>query len=174
MNAPLDPFGVLVSNLSDLIRDAGFTCTRNDVDGSWFFRSSDDYYRRIFVRDGMFVVGQVSRASPERDVVVSSNLPDVELYLVYWLCRVRRERLRLPRLMTASIPLTADKAAAGYSVSHTGGRWVLTDQTKGTERMSGTTHTELVTFSYYLNMTPDDLQDALKAPEGKTPFFPVE
>ena len=40
--------------------------------------------------------------------------------------------------------------------------------------MSGTTHTELVTFSYYLNMTPDDLQDALKAPEGKAPFFPVE
>ncbi|MET4137554.1 Imm61 family immunity protein [Pseudarthrobacter sp. PvP090] len=173
MSEPLDILDPAIARLSDLIRDAGFTCTKNDADGSWYFRSGDDHYRHLSVRDDDFVLGQVDRANPEVDIVVSSSLRDVELYLVYWLCRVWRSRHRLPRLMTASIPLTADKAAQGYEVSHEPGRWILADRTTGIERMWGTDDTELVTFSYYSSMTPDDLQDALKAPTGKPPFFPV-
>lgn len=173
MNDTMDILDPVIARLSGLIREAGYTCTKNDVDGSWSFHSGDDHYRRLFVREGDFVLGQVNRANPEKDIVLSSSLRDVELYLVYWLCRAWRERHWLPRLMTASIPLTADKAAAGYVVVDNVGRWALTDQSTGTERMSGTTHTELVTFSYYSNMSPEDLQGALRAPAGKLPFFPV-
>lgn len=56
----------LMARTADLIAEAGHKAGKSDSDGSWHFAPSGDYYRHVFVRDGLFVLGQVDRANPNR------------------------------------------------------------------------------------------------------------
>src|SRR5688500_4713402 len=162
----------LMARTADIIAEAGHQASKSDSDGSWYFAPSGDNYRHVLVRDGLFVLGQVDRNNPEYDVFASENARDVELFIVFWLCSSFRSQRRLPKLLTVPVPVTIDKAAPGFSVERDGSAWVLKEAATGAERRSSSA-SGMVHFSYYVNLSPEELRAACMAPEGKPPFFPL-
>ena len=161
----------LMARTADIIAEAGHKASKSDGDGSWYFAPSGDYYRHVFVRDGLFVLGQVDRANPEREVFASENPRDMELFMTFWLCSNWRSQHNLPRLLTVPVPVTPDKAAPGFVIEREGRSWVLKEPATGVERRSSD-DSGLVRFSYFVTMSPEELRAACMAPEGKPPFFP--
>lgn len=117
------------------------------------------------------MLGQVDRANPEREVFASENPRDMELFITFWLCRNWRDDHNLPRLLIVPVPVTADKAAQGFVIERDNRSWVLKEAATGAERHSSDA-SGLVHFSYYVNLSPEELRAACMAPEGKHPFFP--
>lgn len=172
MNGKLLELDGLMARSAPLIAEAGYTASKDDTDGSWYFSPSGDYYRRVHVRDGAFVLGQMDRGSAEEDVFASENAGDMELFIAYWLCSSWRSQRRLPMLLTVPVPVTRDKAAPGFAFERDGATWVLREEATGIERRSYD-DSGLVRFSYYVNMSPNELREACMAPAGKPPFFPL-
>ena len=172
MNDKLQQLDELMARSAALIATAGYTASKDDSDGSWYFSPSGDYYRHVHVRDEAFVLGQVNRDRPERDVFASENARDMELYIVFWLCSDWRSSRGLPMLLTAPIPVTMDKAAPGFTFERDGSTWVLVETRSGAERRSYN-DSALVGFSHYVHLSPEELREACMAPEGKPPFFPL-
>jgi hypothetical protein len=172
INDKLQELDELMSRSAALVADAGLTASKDERDGSWYFSPSGDYYRHVFVRDGYFVIGQVNRARPEQDVFASPNARDMELFIAFWLCSNWRSQRRLPMLVTVPVPVTIDKVAPGFTIERDGSTWVLKESDAGAERRSYD-DAALVKFSYYVNMSPEELHEACMAPEGKPPFFPL-
>lgn len=161
----------LMARTADLIAEAGHKAGKSDSDGSWYFAPSGDYYRHLFVRDGLFVLGQIDRANPEWEVFASENPLDMELFLTVWLCSNWRVDHNLPMLLTVPVPVTPDKAAPGFSIQRDDRSWVLKEAATGVERHSSDS-SKLVHFSYYVTLSPEELRAACMAPQGKSPFFP--
>lgn len=162
----------LMARTADIIADAGHEASRDDSDGSWYFAPSGDNYRHVLVRDGLFVLGQVDRSNPEYDVFASENVRDMELFIVFWLCSSWRSQRGLPKLLTVPVPVTIDKAAPGFSLERGCSAWVLKETATGAERRSSNA-SGLVHFSYYVNLSLEELHAACMPPEGKPPFFPL-
>jgi hypothetical protein len=172
VNSKLQELDDLMARSAALVGDAGYRVSKDDSDGSWYFSPDGDYYRHVFVRDGVFVLGQVSRANPEREVFASENPRDTELFMTFWLCSSWRFQHNLPMLLTVPVPVTADKAAPGFAIERDGRMWVLKEEASEVERRSFD-DTELIHFSYYVTMSPEELREACMAPEGRAPFFPL-
>jgi hypothetical protein len=60
----------LMARTADIIAEAGHKAGKRDSDGSWYFAPSEDSYRHVLVRDGLFVLDQVDRANPAGSLCV--------------------------------------------------------------------------------------------------------
>ncbi|WP_295125416.1 Imm61 family immunity protein [uncultured Leifsonia sp.] len=94
----------------------------------------------------------------------------MDKYLTYSFCYRVRERSRLPMLLIVPIPVTIDKVAPGYTITKAAGpRYELHHRDESTIRRGS--DTDLVEFSHYVALTPEELRASALDLEGKPHFM---
>jgi hypothetical protein len=94
----------------------------------------------------------------------------MEKFLTYYFCRRLREKRRLPMLLVVSIPVTVDKVAPGFTITDPGGLgYELRHRDESVVRCGD--DVELIKFSHYVTLTPDEIRESALDPEGKPHFM---
>ncbi|MFE4467350.1 Imm61 family immunity protein [Leifsonia sp. NPDC056824] len=141
---------------------------------AWVFASSGGEIRNFLrVVDDQLVLSQAQRSNTDESVEFSSpSLTDMEKFLTYYFCRRLRGRKRLPMLLVVSIPVTVDKVAPGYRITDPGGPGYELHH-RGDDIVRRGNKWELIEFSHYVALSPDEIRESALDPEGK-PHFMVE
>ncbi|MFC8038883.1 Imm61 family immunity protein [Paenarthrobacter sp. NPDC057355] len=164
----MDFLEALVARIMKFAGDTGIGVSSNPSDKTWFL-TMGDVRQHLKIRNGAFVLGVSHRGQPENDVFVTSLASNMEKYLLYQICMNARFSKNLPLLLTVPIPVTREKVAPGFVLTGHGRNSQLIDQHTGA--ISFGNDVDLVEFSHYAALTPDDLVEACLAPHGKSPFF---
>ena len=139
---------------------------REKFDG-WIFASSGGEIRNFLrVVDDQLVLSQAQRSDTDENLVFSTPK-----FLTYYFCRRLRERKRLPMLLVVSIPVTNDKVAPGFKITDAGVRDELHQLGESVTRAG--VDVELIKFSHYVALSPEEIRESALDPEGK-PHFMVE
>ena len=139
---------------------------------AWVFADTGAEIRNFLrVVDDRLFLTRAQRASTEESLEFSSPLlEDMEKFLTYLLCSSLRGDKGLPMLLVVSIPVTIDKVAPGFEVTDSGDRWYeLHHSSDGVVRTGN--RTELVEFSHYVNLSPEEIRQSALDPEGKPHFM---
>ena len=140
--------------------------------GGWVFASSGGEIRN-FLRlvDGRLALTQAQRSNTKERLEFSTPLlTDMEKFLTYFFCRRLREEKRLPMMMVVPIPVTRDKVAPGFTITDPGGPgYELHHAGEGVVRCGD--DVELIEFSHYVALSPDEIRESALDPEGKPHFM---
>ena len=143
-----------------------------EFDG-WLFASNGGEIRNFLrIVDGQLALTQAQRSNTRERLVFSSPLlTDMEKFLTYYFSGSLREKRRLPMLLVVSIPVTVDKVAPGFTITDSGVRDELHHVGEGVVRAG--VDVELIEFSHYVALSPEEIRESALDPEGK-PHFMVE
>ena len=143
-----------------------------EFDG-WVFATSGGEVRNFLrIVDDQLMLTQAQRTNTRERLVSSSPLlTDMEKFLTYYFCRSLREERRLPMLLVVSIPVTVDKVAPGFTITDAGVRDEL--HQRGESVVRAGVDLELVEFSHYVTLSPEEIRASALDPEGE-PHFVVE
>ena len=139
---------------------------------AWVFDSTGGEIRNFLrIVDDRLALTQAQRANTEEDLVFSTPLlEDMEKFLTYFFCGSLRGRERLPMLLVVSIPVTTEKVAPGFTITDPGEPWYELHHF-GESVVRAGNKTELVEFSHYVALTPDEIRESALDPEGKPHFM---
>ena len=166
MTTDIEP---MMSRFPELAKAANYSMARSD-EGTWCFYNLGGEVR-LYVRqaDGRFVLSRAERGAPESTLFASSDLDDVEKFLVFHLTGHYRRRQGQPLLLVAPVPVTADSVAPGFSLQPDGdGEAVLTEAATGTERRGRVI--ALAEFSHYAALSAAELRTVTVHP-ADSPVF---
>lgn len=139
---------------------------------AWIFANSGGeirYYLRLV--DGWLVLTNAERSETTEQLVFSTPLlADMEKFLTYYFCDSLRGDRQLPMLLVVPIPVTNDKVAPGFTITDSGGPGYELHQ-GGESIVRRGDDTELVEFSHYVTLTPDEIRESALDPEGKPHFM---
>ncbi|MFE4467349.1 Imm61 family immunity protein [Leifsonia sp. NPDC056824] len=143
-----------------------------DFDCLVFASSGGEIRNFLRVVDDQLVLTQAQRSNTDEDLVFSTpQLTDMEKFLTYYFSGSLREKRRLPMLLVVSIPVTKDKVAPGFKITDAGARDELHHRGESVVRAGD--YVELIEFSHYVVLSPDEIRESALDPEGK-PHFMVE
>ncbi|WP_374178905.1 Imm61 family immunity protein [Leifsonia sp. WHRI 6310E] len=164
----------MVDRVNEVAIPAHFGGVLGKLSGAWVFANRGGEIRNYLrIVDGGLVLTNVERAETVEQLVFSTpSLSDMEKFLTYYFCDSLREDRRLPRLLVVSIPVTIDKAADGYTVVETEGIGYELHR-RGESVVRRGSDTDLVEFSHYVALTPEEIRASALDPEGK-PHFMVD
>ena len=161
MSSEIEP---MIDRLLETIHATGYSIVTSQ-DGSWCLYNLGGEIK-IYLRqvDDLYVLSTTERARDEHILFTSPQLVDIELALLYRFTNLFRRRERRPFLMPTSVPVTASKAAPGYTVSKDfNGTWLL--QSPDGPRRTGRQIT-LIEFSHYADMSPYELWTSMNHAEN--------
>jgi|GEM_PF-1670196 len=160
----------MVDRVNEVAVPADFGGAFYEKFDAWVFADTGaeirDYLRIVGDR---LVLSNAQRAETKERLIFSPPLlEDMEKFLTYHFCNSLRELRRLPRLLVVSIPVTNDKVAPGfaireleeYELHHTGEPVVRCG-----------VDVDLVKFSHYVGLTPEEIRESALDPEGKPHFM---
>jgi hypothetical protein len=170
----IDPAEVqgMVDRVNTLAIPAGYGASFYQEFDAWLFANLG-FEIRIFLRivDDHLVLTHAERGDTKETPVFSTPLlTDMEKYLTYYFCRSLRSDKGLPRLLVVSIPVTIDKVAPGFTITDPGGPWYeLHHPGESVTRRADIV--DLVEFSHYVVLSPDEIRESALDPEGKPHFM---
>lgn len=168
MEVTVESLREMVSRISHIAVEADVEVSEALRAGAWHFYHAG-IEDKVQIEGENLVLSNRERNLPLQDEFITSELADMEKYLIYHFCSIARSRKGLPRLLVVPIPLTNDKVAVGYEIKGGPGMFELVDRFSNIRRYAF--NTELIKFSYYVNLSPEELYDACMAPNGTPPFF---
>ena len=128
---------------------------------------------RNFLRiaEDRLVFTEAYRSNDDKKLVFSTPLlTDMEKFLTYRLCNSLRWDRQLPMLLVVSIPVTNDKIAPGFTITKAPGPGFELHRT-GEPVVRYGDDVQLVKFSHYVNLSPDEIRESALDPEGKPHFM---
>ena len=163
----------MIDRIRDLVISGGYALGRAPDGMSWFLDSipGGEIRNTLSLDDNGLLLTQVQRAETEQDLVFATPLlADMEKFLTYYFCGSLREDKLLPLLLVVPIPVTIDKVAPGYTITKADGpRYELHHGDESIIRRGSVI--DLVKFSHYVALTPDELRESALDPEGKPHFM---
>ncbi len=141
-----------------------------DFDCIVFADTGAEIRNLLRIVDDQLVLTQAQRSNTHEKLVFSTPLlTDMEKFLTYYFCRSLREERRLPMLLVVSIPVTNDKVAPGFTIVDAGPRDEL--HHRGESIVRAGDDVELVKFSHYVTLSPEEIRESALDPEGKPHFM---
>lgn len=139
---------------------------------AWVFADTGaeirDYLRIVGDR---LVLSNAQRAETKERLIFSTPLlSDMEKFLTYHYCNRLREVRRLPRLLVVSIPVTNDKVAPGFAITKAAGPGYELHHS-GDPVVRYGVDVQLVKFSHYVGLSPEEIRESALDPEGKPHFM---
>ncbi|WP_431219076.1 Imm61 family immunity protein [Leifsonia xyli] len=129
---------------------------------------------RDFLRvvDDRLVLTNAQRAETKEQLVFSTPvLEDMEKLLTYHFCGRLREERRLPMLLVVPIPVTIEKTAPGFTITELDEYpWYELHQANESVVRCGN-DLQLVEFSRYVGLSPEEIRQSALDPEGKPHFM---
>ncbi|MFE4194338.1 Imm61 family immunity protein [Paenarthrobacter sp. NPDC056912] len=158
----------MVSRISHIAAEADVEVSEASRAGAWHFYHAG-IEDRVQIEGENLVLSNRERNLPLQDEFITSELADMEKYLIYHFCSIARPWKGFSRLLVVPIPLTNDKVAVGYEIKGGPSMFELVSPFSNIRRYAS--NTELIKFSHYVNLSPEELYEACMAPNGKPPFF---
>ncbi|WP_431247887.1 Imm61 family immunity protein [Leifsonia xyli] len=128
---------------------------------------------RNFLRiiEDRFVFTEAYRSNDDDSLLFSTPLlSDMERFLIFYMCNRIRYGRNLPRLLVVTIPVTNDKVAPGFTITKASGPGYELRHANEPEVRYGD-DVQLVKFSHYVSLNPDEIRESALDPEGKPHFM---
>ena len=162
----------LVDRVNEVAIPAGYGGAFWEEFGGWVFANSGGEIRNFLrIVDGQLALTQAQRANThEKPLFSSPLLADMKKFLTFFFSDRLRDEQRLPLLLVVSIPATEEKVAPGFTIIDVGGfGYELHRSGESTVRRGN--KLELIQFSHYVALSPDEIRESALDPEGKPHFM---
>lgn len=162
----------VVDRVNEVAAPAGFGVLLSKISVEWVFANLGGEIRHYLrIVDGELVLTNAERAETVEQLVFSAPLlSDMEKFLTYHFCNSLRRRRRLRMLLAVSIPVTIDKAGDGFSIVKSEGLGYEL-HCRGESVVRRGDDVNLVEFSHYAALTPEEIRASALYPEGKPHFM---